>query len=222
MITLNPLVDMKLGYVFLPPCHPNHLCHRQLDINLQDTPTLQHYDPEVVQFMVASDFLGNSVMRVRHPWEGKEEIHAVVGTVIMEDRFDKVVEAFTFGGDLQISSKDGQTKCSLISKAPILPLLSRSSIETVLAEEVEIILAERREVWDEAHKQIPFEQCLAEVDPFILYLSCLKNLQEKFSLFPKPLPEYLGKFVHFLRMEIKRLQSEQLWPLYVPDIEKLL
>jgi len=222
MTQLATQTDLDLGTVFSPPSYPNQLCHRQLDITIHDTPTFRHYDPEVVLLRVAPDLLGNSTIRVRHPWEGKENHHAFASTVIMRDRLDKVVEAFTFGGNLLIESKNGCTKCSLRSLAPILSFYSWCSVETELAEEVEILLAERREVWDEDHKQISFEHRLAEADPFVLYLSCLKNLQDKFSHFPNQIPEYLIRFIHFLRVEIKRLSNEGLWPLHLPQIEELL
>jgi hypothetical protein len=218
----NSTTDLELGYIFSPACHPNQLHHRKLDITLHDKPTLRHYDPKVVLFRVAPDLLGNSVIKVRHPWKGKEKHYVFASTVIMRDRVDKVVESFTFGGELLIVSDNERTRCSLISTAPILPLLSWSSVETILAEEVEILLAKRMEVWDEQHKRISFEKHLAEVDPFILYLSCLENLQNKFSHFPSPVPEDLLGFIHFLQVEIKQLHSEGIWPLYLPQIAEIL
>ena len=214
--------DLELGYVFSSTFHPNQFHHHKLDITLHDTPTLRHYDPEVVTFRVAPDSLGNSIIKVRHPWKGQDKHHVFASTVIMRDRVDKVVESFTFGGDLTIASNNEHTICSLISTAPIYPLLSWSSVEMILVEEVEILLAKRREAWDEAHKRTSFEKQLAEVDPFILYLSCLQNLQKKFNHFPSPIPEELLRFSHFLQVEIKRLHNERLWPLYLPQIAEIL
>jgi hypothetical protein len=222
MTQLDSQTDLVLGYVFSPPCHLHQLCHRQLDITLHNTPTFQHYDPDVVIFRVAPDKLGNSTIRVRHPWKGKGKYHNLASRVIMRDRVDTVVEAFTFGGELQIASNDRYTKCSLKSPAPILPLFSWSSVETILAEEVEILLAERREVWDEQHIQRTFEQRLAEADPFILYLLSLKYFREKFAHFPSPVPDYLIGFIHFLQAEVKRLHDEKIWPYYLPQVLELL
>jgi hypothetical protein len=44
--------DQDLGYIFSPPCHQDHPCHRQLDIVMHARPTLHHYDPESAQFSV--------------------------------------------------------------------------------------------------------------------------------------------------------------------------
>lgn len=214
--------DLELGYVFSSAFHPNQLPHHKLDITLNDTPTLRHYDPEVVLFWVTPDNLGNSYIKVRHPWQGKKKHHVFASIVILRDRVDKVVESFTFGGELLIASNHERTRCSLISTAPILPLLSWSSVEMILADEVEILLAKRREVWDEEHKWNSFEKHLSEIDPFILYLSCLENLQKKFSHFPSPVPEELLEFHHFLQVEIKRLHNGGLWPLYLPPIAEIL
>lgn len=73
MAKVYSTTDLDLGYVFSPPCQPNQLCHLQLDVTLHDTPTLQHFDPEVVVFLVAYDLLGNPVIKVRHPWKEKEK-----------------------------------------------------------------------------------------------------------------------------------------------------
>jgi len=218
----NTKTDLELGYVFSSTFHPNHIHHHKLDITLHDAPTLRHYDPEFVTFRIAPDTLGNSYVKVRHPWRGNWNYHVFASTVIMRDRVDKVVESFTFGGDLLIKSSNDRTTCSLLSTAPIYPLLSWSSPEMILVEEVEILLAKRREVWDETHKRMPFDKHLATIDPFILYLSCLQNLQNKFSHFPSPIPEDLLRFMHFLRVEINQLHSEGLWPLYLPQIEEIL
>ena len=222
MSITNSTTDLDLGYVFSPPCHPNQLCHRQLDITIHDMPTLQHYDPEAILFRVVPDLLGNSVIKVRHPWTVKEKHHVFVSKVIMRDRVDKVVEAFTFGGELLIMSNNKYTHCSLKSPAPILLLDPLLQIETNLADEVEIILAERREIWDEEHPKDDFDKRLADTDPFMLYLASIKAIQEKFNRFPNPLPEYLFGFTHFLQIESSKLQKEGLWPLNLPTISQLL
>jgi hypothetical protein len=219
---VNATTDVELGYVFSSTFHPNRLPHHKLKITLHDAPTLRHFDPEVVTFRITPDNLGNSYIQVRHPWRGNRNYHVFASTVIMRDRADKVVEAFTFGGKLLILSNNEQTHCALISTAPIYPLLSWSSAEMILVEEVELLLAMRREIWDEAHKRVSFEKYLAKLNPFILYLSCLQNLQNKFSHFPSPIPEDLLRFIHFLQVEIKRLHNQGLWPLYLPPIEEIL
>ncbi len=220
----NPSItsDTELGYMFTPPCHHDHPCHRQLDIVMHDKPTLRHYDPESAQFTVTSIIYGIEVLKIRHPGQREANYHVIPSSAIMRDRIDKVIVAFTFGGTLHIVSDEACTRCTLKSTAPILPLIVRSSVITMLADEVRILLAERRAVWNEEHPWTAFEEQLATVDPFVLYLSCLDSLQEKFSHFPHPVPEHMLRFNHFLKTEIDALYEQQLWPTYVPPLSKLL
>lgn len=214
--------DQDLGYIFSPPCHQDHPCHRQLDIVMHARPTLHHYDPESAQFSVFSDFWRYEVLKVRHPWHRSMNFHVIPGFVIMKDRLDKNMEAFTFGGDLRIKTKNDCTICSLKSRVPILPLDIRSSVSTLFADEVETLLAERRETWDEEHPRTAFEDHLAEIDPFTLYMSCLDALQDKFSHFPHPNPGNILKFRHFIETEIQALHEKRLWPIHLPSIEEML
>ena len=220
----NPCVtaDTELGYMCSPPCHHDHPCHRQLDIVMHDKPTLRHYDPKSAQFTVASTISGFEVLKIHHPGQREANYHVIPSCVIMRDRVDKVIEAFTFGGTLHIVSEEACTRCTLKSTAPILPIFVRFSVMTMLADEVRILLAERGAVWDEEHPRTAFEEQLAAVDPFVIYLSCLDALQEKFSHFPHPVPEYMLRFNHFLETEIDSLHEQRLWPTYVPPLSILL
>lgn len=216
------VTNQDLGYLFSPPCHHDHPCHRQLDIAIHAIPTLQHYDPESARFPVFSDFRGFEYTKVHHPWRRIKNCRVIPGMVIMKDRVGKTVEAFTFGGNLHIETENEYTRCSLKSSAPILPLDIKPTVSTLLADEVKILLAQRRETWYEEHPRTTFEEHLAIVDPFILYMFCLDALQNKFSHFPHPDPEYILKFRHFLGTEIQALHEKRLWPKYLPSIEKLL
>jgi len=214
---LSPNLD--LGYIFSPPCHQGRPCHRRLDIVIQAMPTQNHCDPEIVFFMVPSARHKIEVIKVRHPWLWEQNLRVVASRVIMTDRTGKAVEAFTFGGDLQIVSEDEFTRCTLRSPAPILPCFSDSPFNTLLVEEVETLLAERREAWEEEHPTTFFDERLAASDPFILYLACLKAIHNKYIQLPA---NYLDEFTHFLQVEMQALHDERLWPSYLPPIEKLL
>jgi hypothetical protein len=196
-----------LGYVFSPPCSPDYPMYRQLDVFLPAEPTELHFDPEVVRFMVTSPIWGTEWIKVRHPWQGKEEHPVIPSCMFIRDRVDKVVEAFTFGGDLHILTEEELTRCTLKSPAPILPLNNGTSVTTIFAEEVEIQLAERRAVWDVAHPKVPFEEQLAKVDPFDLYLACLEEFQLKFFHLPYLQSESMLHFTHFIRLEIRALHE---------------
>jgi hypothetical protein len=194
MANARPDIDLDLGYTFSPPCNPDQLCHRKLDGILQGTPTLLHYDPETVIFRVAPNKLGNSAIKDHYPWIGKEKCCIFVSTVIMKGRVEKVVEVFTFGGELLIVSNDEHTHCSLKSPVAVLwldPVDSFLQMENFLADEVNILLAKRRESWDEEHPKDDFDKRIANTDPFMLYMTSISVLQEKFNHFLDPLPENL-------------------------------
>ena len=211
-----------LGYVFTPPCSPDYPMYRQLDVFLHAEPTELHFDPEVVRFMVTSPIWGTERIKVRHPWQREEEHRVIPNCVVMRDRVNKVIEAFTFGGELQIVTEGDCTRCTLKSPAPIFPLTKGSTVATIFTEEAEILLAERRAVWDAAHPKAPFEERLAKVDPFDLYLACLEEFQLKFFHLPYLQSESMLHFTHFIRLEIRALHEMHRWPLYVTPIEKLL
>lgn len=217
----NPQLD--LGYVFSPPCTSNVPCHRRLTINIRSSPTYLHFDPESVNFSVASPAWGTEFIKVFHPWLWTKKYNVLASRIIMRDRLNKVVEAFTFGGKLQIKTKDKRTRCSIVSNAPILPVEDwYATSSSLLAEEVEVLLAEWRKLFDESNLGNKFEEQLALVDPPLLYIICLDTLQGKFSSVPYPKPEYILKFTFFLKRQIQALREERKWPAYIPPMKKIL
>jgi len=106
--------------------------------------------------------------------------------------------------------------------APIFPLNNGSSVSTIFAEEVEILLAERRAVWDVEHPRVLFEERLAQVDSIDLYFACLERFQQVFSHYPFLQSESMLHFNHFIRSEIQSFRETHRWPLFVTPIEQLL
>jgi hypothetical protein len=60
--------NLELGYVFSPACTSNDPCHRRLTVNIRSSPSLSHFDPESVNFSVASSAWGTEFIIVFHPW----------------------------------------------------------------------------------------------------------------------------------------------------------
>ena len=122
---------------------------------------------------------------VHHNWLGKKTYRVCVGFVRMTDRRGKSVEAYTFGGDLQIDAKQGKTIASLSSRAPILEVSQAHThyIADLLATEVEVLLARRRAAWIQ-RDLIKYERRLAAVKPLVLYRSCIEVLKERFQHCP--------------------------------------
>jgi len=212
--------ERDYGYYFHSREYSNSPGHPKLDVLLRSAPTGKHFDPEKLSITVASEDRGTEFLRVHHPWPGQEQHRACAGRVILQDRKGKKVEAFTFGGDLRIESEDMLTACVLTSPAPLLERTGTSSIAELLAEETEIIFAERRADWEPDHSA--FKDRLTAADPFILYCICLESLKEKFEQYPPREDEFIQQFVHFLNTEIKTLHELDKWPVSLPTIADVL
>jgi len=211
------------GYEFYPRAYPHAPGHPRLDITIPKTPTGRHFDPVTVQLLVrARSHIksgGVETIRIHHPWPHESHFQACAGRIIIEDRYDKKVEAFTFGGNLNILIEERDTQCVFESPAPILELISTSSIATVLAEETEILLAERRAEW------LPdieaYEQRLTNVSPLDLYTTCLETLRQKHE-HTQHLIEETHQLIHFIHDEIHTLKEQNLWPDKVPTLAEVL
>ncbi len=214
-------VQHELGYFFHPTRVPKAIGHPQLDIVLRPAPTGRHFDPEKVHFEVACVNGGVESLTVHHPWRWPTHHYCVsAGRVIWRDRLDKTVEAFTFGGSLQIEPCESYTACVLTSPAPILRLVSDADIPTMLALEVEVLLAERRAAWVDDPASI--EERVAAADPLVLYYSCLKALKGKFKrLCLTAIDNRLCQLVLFLN---NGNGSHRAWrrPPHIPELSDLL
>ena len=190
--------EYDLGYIFYPPENPNDPGHPRLDIRMQDKPTYQHFDPEHVLVNVFSTTDGLETLKLQHPWTGSDHFRVFPGRVTMQDRLNKTVAAFTFGGELAIETQEDKTTCILTSDAPILGLAFDHTISMLLTEEAEIFMAELRAGW--AHDPEALEKRLAETEPLEFYALFLKTLREKFKTHPKLEDPLTHGFLHYLNV----------------------
>jgi hypothetical protein len=213
----------ELGYFFYPRSYPHAPGHPRLDITIPQTPTGRHFDPMTVRLLVRARSHITSVIvetiRIHHPWPYESEFQACTGRIIIEDRHDKVVEAFTLGGNLNIVTKDTATKCILESSAPILELIDTNLLVISLVDEIEILLAERRAYWLPTIKT--YEQRLVNISPLDLYTACLETLRQKYAQSHRQ-DEESYQLVHFISDEIGSLKKQCLWPDKVPTITEIL
>ena len=213
--------QIDIGYLFYPPCHPDHPCHLRLDVFLRKDTTLRHFDPKKVRFNVKSKLGGADTLSVQYPWVGRERYQVIASCVRIQDREGKTVEAFTFGGDLAISKKADTTHCTLRSPVPILRMDSSSSVSSTFAREVKILLAQRRAKWEMGHKDSDFDNILAKIEPRILYHVCLETLHLKFKHFSTGELDALQRFTNFLWNEL-RIRKRGMMFRYIPSIDRLL
>ncbi|MAT97680.1 MAG: hypothetical protein CL608_11095 [Anaerolineaceae bacterium] len=208
--------EPDLGYIFYPPETPHYPGHPRLDVVIPATPTYRHFDPQKVRFQVVLPSSGMSQITIHHPWSFSKAYHVCAGRIFITDRVPKLVEAFSFGGELQILSDAEHTVCALTSPAPIFALFEPHDLSMWITAEVEGLLARQKAHWDPQHPH-DFETHLATLDPLLLYASCLQTLQQQ--AWPAHNPESDGP--HFVAAEINRLQAKGDWPLVVPHLEQM-
>jgi hypothetical protein len=183
-------------------------------------PSGKHFDPERVRLSVVTEPGNIEFIKVHHPWPLRTHYRSAAGRIILQDFKGRIVEAFTLGGDFRIHKENDLTTCVLTSPAPILELISISSIPEVLAEEIEILLAERRAAWD--HDLSIYNKRLSAVDPLILYIACLEAIRDKIRHSPTGETSTKRELVQLIQVEIKTFHEPHEWPLYVPTIVELL
>ncbi len=215
--------EEEWGYIFYPRAYPHAPGHPRLDITIPETPTGRHFDPVTVHLLIRArphiTTGGIETIMLHHPWPYESHFQACAGRIIIDDRYGKNVEAFTFGGNLTVLTQESETRCVLESPAPILELISTSSIAIALAEETEILLAERRA------ERLPdieaYEQSLANVPPSDLYIACLEKIRQKHE-HVQHLTEETHQLIRFIHDEIQALKRQQLWPVKVPTLAEVL
>jgi hypothetical protein len=137
---------------------------------------------------------------IHHPWPGPSSVRVVIGDVILRDRKDKAVEAFTFGGSLQISNEEEYTHCTLTSPVPIIDLQDEQLETQMLANETQALIARRRVDWE--HDLENFEQRISKANVGELFYAVLKSLEQRYSSFPKNESLNVLPFHHFLHKQI--------------------
>lgn len=214
------LREPDLGYYFYPPPAPGHPGHPRMDVTLARTPSYEHFDPVRATYFIAARKAGVETLTVCHPWSQGKRFRVCAGRVSLVDRRGKTVEAFSMGGDLDITARRDWTLCALSSAAPIFPLSSPFDLAMWLTAEFEILLAQQKAHWDPAHPH-SFEEHLAAANPLQLYCCSLQALENKSRAIHCGSEALDRAGRHFLREEISRLKREELWPEHVCPVEWL-
>lgn len=118
----------------------------------------------------------------------------------------KTVEAFTFGGQFQVEMRPDLTLCTIRSPVPILEIIQEETISSMLAQEVEILLASRRAAW--AQDPDALARRLAKLDSITFYHSSLEELHKKFKLLPHLGDRLNVAFNQFLSTECREFQDK--------------
>ena len=212
--------EPDLGYVFYPYEIENHPGHPRLDVIITQEPTGRHFDPEKVHFEVLSVTGDLDQVNFHHPWAQSKQYRVCPGMIMMTDRRGKRIEAFSFGGDLQILSAQDHTVLALSSSAPIFPLFTAHDLPMWIVAEVEILLAEQEAHWSPQQPR-DFKAHLGTVDPLRIYACCLQAMQNKGDQIHCGDEDLDRQGVHFVNSEIERIREEDDWPASVPALDQL-
>ena len=106
---------------------------------------------------------------------------------------------------------------SVTSPAPLVELTAEDPCGLILANEIDIILAQERA---RLNPRFPaeFDNKVANVDPLNFYVSCLSMMRKKFAdntIYFDPTHQV---FKHKIHLEIARLQQEDKWPSSIPTL----
>jgi hypothetical protein len=193
------------GYYYHPPVHPGEIGSPRLDIFLRNTPSGEHFDPEVVSVPIVNEHGDPQRLDVYHPWDYDLEYCLTAGRLVMADRHNKHFDAFIYGGQLAITTNQTETVCAVTSPAPILNLAPPLNAGDFMATETEILLAERRAYWERQPEE--FDHRLAAAEPLELFHAVLESLRVKFKQFPPTENELLLQFVHYLNEESRTIHE---------------
>jgi len=224
----TPHTELELGYRFHVTDQATTIGYPSLGVVLHKEPTDHFFDPEHVSLLVTPASINNRPVEhlvVESDWHGGAHYEVCAGRIVLTDREDKTVEAFTFGGDLDIHPSDDYTTATISSSAPILDLSFDNrppSLSLLLAAEVEVEMAARRAYWS-SHKPGEFERRLARLadNPVQLYQACLLKLSDKFSGDSHVEGDTMWQFSHLLHNEARRIRQDS-GNDAVPKLEELL
>jgi hypothetical protein len=215
---MGAMTETDLGYIFYPG--PSQFGEERVDVVLRREPTNKHFDPEKVHLKVNTS-RGVQLLDIRHPWQPMGKMHLCLGHIRVFDRYQKFIDVFSFGGLVEITAVTDKTTCIITSPAPLLELTAGNSTAILLANEIDIQLAQLRA---RLNPRFPaeFDGKLARIKPLDFYVSCLSAVRKKFAyntIYQDPTRQ---RFKHKLNLEIARLQHIDSWPSSIPTLAELI
>jgi hypothetical protein len=209
--TNHKLILSEFGYTFLPKQRKHSPGYPGVEIIIKAENIQKPRDIRKVE-IITSSTNGIEKITIFHPTTVHGQYHVVPGRIVIKNHKGDESELFTLGGSLRIVSDELETKCSVISSAPILDLDTDHdtySNPKILAEEIEDLFAllKARLV---LHNHTFLEQ-LTKTDPMLLYEICLDSINQHIN---ESNLEELSQYVifhQFLNEEISDLKKENIW-----------
>ena len=211
-----------LGYWFDAPSPSPLGHHHQLWIWLRPEPTERHYDPEVVECQVLSPWREIDHLRIHHHWPRAEHYHFCLGWISLNDRKNRLMEFYSFGGELQITQHDHVTLCRFRSPGPILEMGQTNNLAHIFVEEVESVLGLELAAWDMAQRSGNFRARLCQAPPVPIYGACLRAVGDHLRPLHLDSDQIEAQLLHFTDHELLQLSQASHPALPLPTLNELL
>ena len=99
--------EPDLGYMFYPG--QSEFGDERFDVVLRREPTHEHFDPEKICLKVQMH-RGVQVLDIQHPWRQVDEMQLCPGHIRVLDRYQKFIDVFSFGGQVQSNGRFNKLK----------------------------------------------------------------------------------------------------------------
>ncbi len=222
---MEQLTVPEWGYVFYPGPSPTFSAYSRLDVNICAVPTDEHYDPEqlIVPVIRQDGALQKTI--ISHPWRGSHHQRVGCGRIVIRDRKNKIVEAYSLGGDLEISVSPDCTSCRLTSPVPLFRLGidngSPESIAASLVDKFEALVAIRRVRW--GTNDLGFQQRLTSIDPPVLYAAGLQSIRSDLEHIPSNRRGVrFYRTAHAVDAAMDNARESGRWPAASPTLDELI
>lgn len=209
------------GYCLQPKFHPGGIGFSGLLVAIRPHPTEAHYDPESVQLRLRDEHGAAQWVSLhqRPPFQGRLRVCA--GHITLDDRREKKVEFFTFGGEIRPVFTETVTVYAITSPVPILGITppSLNTVAEKLALKAETAMARGDACW--GRDRTGFRQRLGSVEPLMLYAAILEGVLCREDM-PPILCARNRTLAQAARLERRWLQESGRWPVDVPPVPVLL
>jgi hypothetical protein len=168
----------RLGFVVVSGSHPEETGTAQLLVALRSRPTLEHFDPELVEHWVASGGRGRLAEITRATAIPRHEPFSW-GTIRAVDRLEAFNSFLSFGGDVTVAALDADTTIVVFeSPAPIVRSTGHSQSVDPLTGEVGAFFARIKVPIDFSPG---VEPRIAAMSPRALHGAMLAVLQRRYA-----------------------------------------
>ncbi len=211
----------RYGYYLHPSNYHPSLGYAGLDVYLAASQPDRFFDTEAALFSINT---GDKTiqMEILHPVATTPARYQVAfGRFLLLAYNGDVEIGMSFGGLLEIETRDTYTLCHLSSSAPIFDIEESGGLVATLESEIEAELARLRPQW--TGSDAAFDSRLASIDALTLFVASLSLLDDYLDnhVQAAPADDVLAERTA-VRQAIRALQRAGQWPQPVPSLRELL